>query len=183
MLLLCGKTCAGKNLIQNELIKLGMKSVVTYTTRPKREKEVDGVEYHFINKEEFLEKEEQGFFAESTSYKVATGDVWYYGSAIDDLTEDKVIIVNPEGLKKLKEMPNLNPVSFYILVDEEVIWNRLRKRGDNASEARRRLEEDDKDFKGIDVYIDYAFRNDLIKPELLAEMILYTYKNTKGGRY
>ena len=68
-------------------------------------------------------------------------------------------------------------------MDEEVIWNRLRKRGDNASEARRRLEEDDKDFKGIDVYIDYAFRNDLIKPELLAEMILYTYKNTKGGRY
>ncbi len=36
LLLLCGKSCAGKDTIQKELIKIGMKSVVTYTTRPPR---------------------------------------------------------------------------------------------------------------------------------------------------
>lgn len=177
MLLLVGKTCAGKDRIQRELIKMGMKSVVTYTTRPPRPGEIDGVSYHFIEKEVFIEKEKQGFFAETTSYKAATGDTWYYGSSIKDLTDDKVIIVNPEGLKKLRGMSELNPVSFHLLADEEVIWNRLRKRGDNAAEARRRLNSDEKDFEGINNYIDFAFRNDSgLKPELLAEMILYTYR-------
>lgn len=177
MLLLVGKTCTGKNRIQNELIKMGMKSVVTYTTRPPRSGEVDGIAYHFINKKDFFDKQDNGFFAETTSYKIATGDIWYYGSAVEDLTDDKVIIVNPEGLRKLKEITNLDPVSFYILADEEVIWNRLRKRGDNAAEARRRLNSDEEDFRDISKYIDFAFRNDsTLKPEILAEMILYTYR-------
>ncbi|MCI9360670.1 MAG: guanylate kinase [Hungatella sp.] len=177
MLLLVGKTCTGKNRIQKELIKMGMEPIVTYTTRPPRPEELDGISYHFITKEDFFEKRKQGFFAETTHYKVATGDTWYYGSAVKDLTDDKVIIVNPEGLKKLGGMLELNPVSFYLLADEEVIWNRLRKRGDNAAEARRRLNSDEKDFERINNYIDFAFRNDSgLKPELLAEMILYTYR-------
>lgn len=104
MLLLCGKTATGKNTIQNELIKMGMKSVVTYTTRPSREGEIDGIDYHFITKEEFFRKKEQNFFAETTSYDVATGDKWYYGSAVEDLTDDKAIIVNPHGLKDRKSV-------------------------------------------------------------------------------
>lgn len=177
MLLLVGKTCAGKDRIQKELIKKGMKSVVTYTTRPPRLGEVDGISYHFITEKDFFDKKEKGVFAETTSYKVATGDIWYYGSAKEDLTDDKVIIVNPEGLKKLKCIKTLNPIVFYILANDAVIWNRLRKRGDNAAEARRRLNSDEEDFKGINEYIDFAFRNDSgLKPEILAEMILYTYR-------
>ena len=71
MLLLCGKTCTGKSTIQKELIKIGMKSVIPYTTRPLRGGEIDGEEYHFITQTEFLEKEAQGFFAETKSYDVA----------------------------------------------------------------------------------------------------------------
>ena len=154
-----------------------MNAVVSYTTRPPREGEIDGITYHFIPKQEFLEKEQQGFFAETTSYNVASGDTWHYGSAVKDLTDDKVIIVNPYGLRQIRKIQSLNPVAFYIIVDEETIWNRLRQRGDDSVEARRRLNEDDKDFADIDKYIDFAFRNDLgLKPELIAEMILCTYQ-------
>lgn len=181
MLLLCGKTCAGKNTIQKELIKMGMNSVVSYTTRTPREDEIEGIEYHFISKEEFQEKEKQGFFAETAYYDVATGDRWYYGSAVKDLSDDKVIIVNPYSLKKLKKIKSLNPISFYITAGEETIWNRLRERGDNAAEARRRLNADDDDFADIDKEIDFSFSNDLgLKPELLAEMILYTYNKVRN---
>lgn len=176
LLLLCGRSCAGKSTIQKELIKMGMQSVVTYTTRIPREGETDGVDYHFITREEFLDKERQGFFAEIAYYDVATGDRWYYGSAKEDLTDDKVIIVNPYGLRQLQKITSLNPIAFYITAKEETIWNRLRERGDNAAEARRRLNMDDEDFKDIDKEIDFSFSNDLgLKPELLAEMILYTY--------
>lgn len=177
MILLCGKSCAGKDSIQKELIKMGMKAVVSYTTRPPRKGEVDGIAYHFITKEEFLEKEEQGFFAETVSYDVATGETWYYGSAVEDLTDDKVVIVNPHGLRQIRKIKSLNPIAFYITASEETIWNRLRQRRDDAAEARRRLNADDIDFADIGKDIDFSFSNDLgLKPEILAEMILDTYR-------
>lgn len=176
MLMLVGKSCSGKTTIANELKQLGLKEIVSYTTRPPRPDEVDGITYHFIAKEEFLEKYHNGFFAETTSYNVASGDTWYYGSAVEDLTDDKIIIVNPHGLRQLRKLPNLNPIAFYITAGEETIWNRLRERGDNAAEARRRLNADDEDFSDIQNNVDFSFSNDLgLKPELLAEMILYTY--------
>lgn len=182
MLLLCGKSCAGKDTIQKELIKMGMKSIVSYTTRPPREYETEDVEYHFITKEEFLEKEKDGFFAETIYYDVVTGDRWYYGSAVEDLSDDKVIIVNPHGLRQLRKIKSLNPVTFYITAGEETIWNRLRQRGDDSAEARRRLNADDEDFMDINKYVDFSFSNDLgLKPKILAEMIMYTYNKVNGG--
>lgn len=179
ILLLVGKSASGKDTIKKELIKMGMNAVVSYTTRPPRKEEIDGITYHFITKEEFLEKEKQGFFAETTFYNVANGETWHYGSAIEDLTDDKVAIVNPEGLKQIKKIRSLNPIAFYIMADEETIWNRLRQRGDEAAEARRRLNVDDVDFADIDKDVDFSFRNVGLKPELLSEMILYTYRKVK----
>lgn len=183
MICLLGKSCAGKDTIQTELIKMGMKSVVSYTTRPPRLGEIDGVAYHFITKEDFLEKEKKRFFAETTAYNVAIGDTWYYGSAIEDLTDEKVAIINPYGLRQLRQIQSLNPVAFYIFANEEIIWNRLRERGDNLKEARRRFDADNRDFCDIEKYIDFMFRNDLdVKPTTLAEMILYTYNKIIGGK-
>lgn len=177
MILLAGKSCSGKDTIQKELIKMGMNAVVSYTTRPPREGEVDGVAYHFITEEEFLEKEKQGFFAETVSYNVSGDRTWYYGSAVEDLTDDKVFIANPHGLRQVRKIKSLNPIAFYIMADEDTIWNRLRQRGDDAAEARRRLNADDIDFAGIDEDVDFAFRNDMgLTPETLAEMIMYTYR-------
>lgn len=182
MLLLCGKSCAGKDTVQKELIKMGMKSIVSYTTRPPREHETEGVEYHFITKEDFLEKEKQGFFAETVSYNVASGETWYYGSAVEDLSDDKVIIVNPHRLRQLRKIKSLNPVTFYITASEETIWNRLRERGDNVAEAVRRLNADNEDFDNIADDVDFSFSNDLgLKPETITQLILYTYKKVIGG--
>ena len=157
-----------------------MEPIVTYTTRPPRKGEINGVSYHFITKEEFLKKKEQNFFAETTSYNVASGDIWSYGSALEDLSDDKVMIVNPYGLKQIKSIKSLEPISFYILVDDKTIIERVTERGDSIKEAARRLNADNIDFNNIDRYIDFAFKNDLgLKPEWVAEMILYTYKKVK----
>lgn len=182
MLILCGKSASGKDTLKKELIKMGMNSVVTYTTRPPRKGEIEGISYHFITKDEFIEREKQGFFAETASYNVATSETWYYGSAVEDLTDNKVIIVNPHGLRQIRKIKSLNPIAFYITASEETIWNRLRQRGDDSAEARRRLNADDEDFAGIEKDIDFSFSNDLgLKPELLAEMILYTYNRVRNA--
>lgn len=181
MIVLVGKTATGKDRIQKELIKMGMNAVVSFTTRPPREGEVDGVAYHFISEEEFLEKEKQGFFAETVSYNVSGNRTWYYGSAVEDLTDDKVFIANPHELRQIKKIKSLNPVAFYIMADEDTIWNRLKQRGDDATEARRRLNADDVDFAGIIQDVDFAFRNDMgFSPKVLAETILDVYKKWIG---
>ncbi len=177
MILLCGKSCAGKTTIVKELKKLGLEEAISYTTRPPRKGEVNGITYHFITKEEFLEKRAQGFFAETTSYNVATGETWYYGSAIEDLTDDKVAIVNPDGLRHIRKIKSLNPVAFHIIADKTTILKRAEKRGDDTDEVLRRLIADDFDFADINSYIDFAFRSDFgLDPKALAELILYTYK-------
>lgn len=181
MILLVGKSCSGKDTIRKELNKLGYKSIVTYTTRPPRNGEVDGVDYHFVDASKFRTMDLMGCFVETTSYNVASGETWYYGSAVDDLKEDSVMIVNPEGLRLIKKLKSLNPIAFYIMADEETIWNRLRQRGDDAAEARRRLNADDVDFSGIVSNVDFCLRNDLgLKPDIMAKFIHNIYLELKG---
>lgn len=163
--------------------KDGDEPVVPYTTRPPREHETEGIEYHFISEDEFFEKEKNTFFAETTSFRVASGETWHYGSAAKDMDDRKVIIVNPHGLRQLKKMESLNPVAFYITADEETIRMRLKQRGDDEKEAERRIDADNADFAGIDAFIDYSFPNGPdASPQELAEKILFAYKKEVGKK-
>ena len=178
MLLLVGMTCSGKDTIKKELLKKGMDGVVTYTTRPPRPKEIDGMSYHFITVDEFLQKREQGFFVETAQYKVDSGVILYYGTAFEDLSDNKVIIVNPDGLRNLNKINSLNPISFYIMADDLTLWRRLSFRGDDYNEAKRRVDDDKLRFENIYNDVDFCFRNDIdkITPSILADLILTTYK-------
>lgn len=178
MILLIGKTASGKDTILNEIIKLGYEKLVTYTTRPRRSGEIEGINYHYISKKEFLLKDRDGFFAETTNYNVVSGETWYYGSAIEDYSKDKVMIVNPDGVKQISKLKSLNPVVFYIQTDEDVIRKRLLKRGDNKDESERRIAADDKDFFGVEKYVDFSISNNgLFSPGAIADEVVKKYRN------
>ena len=183
MLVLVGKTATGKNSIFKYIVRYGLNPIITYTTRPLRNGEVDGETYHFISKEKFLELKENGFFAESTSYNVATGDTWYYGSAAEDYRDNNsAIILNPEGLKQLKNN-NIEFTSFLITASDETIMRRLERRGDKKEEADRRLKADKEDFKDIYDFVDFSFSNDLgIEPSMLAFLICHTYSTVNEAK-
>ncbi len=181
--MLLGKSAAGKDTIQKELIKQGLYPVVPYTTRPMRKGERDGTTYHFISKEDFFHKQKSGFFAETTSYRAANNEVWHYGSAIEDLSDHKVMIINPEGLKALKDLGQFHIVSFYLLSNMESLQKRMLERGDDLNEARRRRKADKVDFANIDNYIDFSLRNDTgFNPAVLAKIILFLYKAAIGEK-
>lgn len=174
---LVGKTCTGKNTILSELINLGYESIVTFCTRPKRDGERNGFDYNFISDSDFETLKAQNYFAETTEYRVATDDIWKYGTARKDLTDNKVIIVNPEGLKNLKADKSLDILTILLLADVGTLWNRLRKRGDAAAEATRRLDADKRDFEGINEYIDFAIKTDgRLSSQEIAEMIDKIYR-------
>lgn len=175
MLILCGKTCAGKDRVLSELEKFGFEKLVTYTTRPKRPGEIEGKSYHFISEGEFRRLKDDGFFAETTSYDTVHGK-WYYGSAKENYQKDKVMIANPDGVKILRNRKDINPVFFYIYAPNDVLAERLIKRGDDPAEAKRRLESDKNDFYGIENYVDLVFINrDTTDIEELAKQIYDNY--------
>lgn len=177
MLVLVGKSCSGKSTIQKELVKLGIKPALEYTTRPPRKDEIKNKGYHFVSERDFIDLKKKEFFAVTSSYKVFNGEIWRYGVAFQDLSDEKMLVTSPIGLKKLKEFTNICPVSFYINTDENFIWDRLIQRKDNIDEAQRRLISDRNDFLNIDDFVDYKIENNGIKePRDLAKDIMRLYE-------
>lgn len=159
MIIILGKTACGKSTIEKELVNSHQyKRVISYTTRSPRPNEADGVDYHFISEVDFMDKLNNGFFAENTKYDTVDG-VWRYGAAIEDVDDTKVCVLNPDGLKQLKANEDLNIMSIYIDVDEESIREKLNIRGDKKAEYERRLESDKVDFYGIEDNVDFIINN------------------------
>lgn len=178
ILILVGRTCSGKDTVVNKLIKKhGFKKLITYTSRPKRKCEKDGVTYHYISEDDFKQKINEGFFAEWKTYDTEFG-IWYYGTALEDLekSDDKtVIILTPDGYRDVKDrLPsNSNSKAIYIYANNVTIKKRLIERGDNEKEAQRRLEHDIEDFKGIENEVDrIVYNNDGEKLENVITKIL-----------
>ena len=157
MIVLIGGTASGKSSVLDALTNnWGYERIVTYTTRRPREGEKNDVDYHFIDGLKFNELKDSGFFIETTEYEVATGEIWQYGTASEDLAPNKIIILNPYGLKRLREENALDIVTFYLFASPDVIRDRLERRGDAPDEAARRMKADKKDFEDITEYVDFG---------------------------
>jgi len=155
MILLTGKSGSGKDTVANILAKdYGYKHIVSYTTRDKRIADIDGVSYNFITKDKFKELLKKGFFAEHTFY---TGN--YYGAALKDLGNNKVLVVEPEGHRQLKARKDLDTVSFFLHVPDEVRVKRMIGRGDTKENIAKRITNDGKVFAGLDKETDFVIDN------------------------
>lgn len=160
MLVIVGPSASGKTQIVNQLIKTyHMKKMVTYTTRPMRVNEVNGIDYHFITTEDFQNKINQQFFLEYVCY-----NGFYYGTAKNELTNDKVVIIEKEGLKTyIKQARNLITI-VYIQCSKEIRRLRMIARHDEPENISKRLLNDDQIFnqelkKLADLIIDTSNSN------------------------
>ena len=83
---LMGKSSSGKDTIYKRLMEdeeLGLNRMVPYTTRPIREGEKEGVEYHFVSEEELRLLEEAGRVVELRAYDTVHG-VWKYFTVCEE---------------------------------------------------------------------------------------------------
>lgn len=162
MIIIVGKSGSGKDSVVKKLTNFyDYKKIVTWTTRPMRPKEMQDVTYHFTDEETFEEKIEEGFFAEWKKYESIEG-TWYYGTALLDLTtfnEDKIIILTPDGYQDIKDIIGKDTLIVYLKSKNRILKSRLKKRGDNPKEIKRRLRHDKKDFKGIEKEVDVVIEN------------------------
>lgn len=185
ILVICGKTASGKNLVRDILVeKYNYNPIVTYTSRPPRKGEKQDITYHFISKEDFEQKIEEGFFAEWKKYDTEQG-VWYYGTALTDCydaDDDTVAILTPDGVRDLQAI-KIHMAVIYLYSNLNTIKQRLSIRGDNPKEVERRMKADIKDFNGAEMLADRIVYNNLNDNiDNVVENVLYWYEKILRGR-
>lgn len=148
----CGPGGTGKDFLRKKLEYKGWKYGVLYTTRSARSNEKFGVDYFFINDQQFEDLKQTDQLVESSYF----AEKWHYGTSLDVWNNSNLFIMSPNSLKQIKEKITLNNCFvIYLNVDKEIRRHRLISRQD-ADSVERRLktdEEDFKDFKDFDIQI------------------------------
>ena len=142
MIVLVGPSASGKTEAAKLLYSIyGIKKVITHTTRPMRIGEKNNVDYHFVTKEEFLKLKEEDAFIETTFYN---GN--YYGSSKKEIADNKVLIVDPNGVKAILALNNPRIIIFRLCADETTRFNRMVIRGDSIENIEQRITKDKEVF-------------------------------------
>ena len=153
---LMGKSASGKDSIYRKILERRpeLKEVITYTTRPKRDGETEGVQYHFVDEDRMMELENEGRIIERREYPTVYG-AWYYFTADDgqiEPGESYLMIGTLEAYVALKKYFGDEIVCpLYIEVEDGVRLERAlaRERGQKEpklEEICRRFLADSEDF-------------------------------------
>ena len=152
-----GKTTLTKKIQQKYQ---SFKISVSYTTRPPRSNEVDGVDYHFVKKNEF-----EKLIKENKFYEYAKIFENYYGTLKKNVDEtlkknDIIFDIDWQGTKQLSKFKNLKLIKIFLITEnKEEIKKRLKNRNQNTtSELEKRYNSFDEEIKYWNDY-DYILIN------------------------
>lgn len=120
-----GKSSSGKDSIYHEIMEkgaLGLKPIIPYTTRPIRDGEQDGREYHFCTEDTVQRLQDAGRIMELRAYNTVYG-VWKYFTVDDEQINlnkyNYLYIVTLEGYTKIREYFGADRVvPIYIEVED-----------------------------------------------------------------
>ena len=166
MLLISGPSGTGKSTICKRLLEdPRVVFSVSATTRPPRPGEVDGRDYHFLDKREFRRRIEAGDFIE---YAEVHGNM--YGTLrtpMDEAIEaGKIYLVeiDVQGALQLKALDVEGVYVFIAPPDFDVLRDRLVGRGTESPEVlERRLQKAEDEFRDRAKYDHIVVNDDLVR--------------------
>ena len=154
---LIGKSASGKDTIVQELLKRTnniFHGVVSHTTRPKRDYEIDKKDYYFVTEEEISKLCEEDKMLEISCF-----NNWLYGTCIESFDKEKINlgVFNIQGICSLLEREDIDLRIFYVQASDKVRLMRQlsREENPNIEEIIRRYKTDNLDFK--DYNINFLF--------------------------
>ena len=148
ILTLTGSSGVGKTTIAGELLKklTNAQMVTSTTTRDKRDSDLPG-EYYYVSQKKFYEMAREGLFLWwvskfGNSYGTTKESIRILGKYPDNLFLMLLVPSTIETLKVEARKNGIEVISLYILSPQEnILRERLKERGDPASEIERRIEE------------------------------------------
>jgi len=159
-----GKTTLLRRLLDEDA---GLRFSISYTTRPPRPGEVDGVDYFFVSPEEFQRLQAKGAMAE---YVEQFG--YWYGTAKAWISQtlaagyDVVFDLDTRGARAIRDHFPQAVLIFILPPSLEELERRLRKRGDiSAEELNRRLRQGREEIREVPRY-DFLVVNDTFEQAL-----------------
>ena len=177
----CGKTSLVRELCRTYSF---LEQTVSFTTRAIRPGEVDGLDYHFISKEDFLTCKNNNKFIESQNVYDN-----FYGTTYDSINEilhsgkDAILEIDYKGMLLIKsKIPTSK--SIYITppsIDE--LHRRLLDRGlDTREVIEKRVSQAQDELKYIK-FADYTVINDDFSEasKSLKSLILHTKISTNNN--
>lgn len=150
--LIVGESGSGKTHIVSELEKrYNLKSIPSYTTRPKRHVNEHG--HIFITKEEFAQLTNLCAYTEIQGCQ--------YGATEEQVENNDLYVVDVAGLEYFKEHYNGRKEVhvIYINVPRVDRYLRMTNRGDSPDAALKRLQHDDISFSDAKTYANYIVTN------------------------
>lgn len=187
-----GKSSSGKDTIYRKLLcddSLSLKKIITYTTRPKRDGERNGMQYFFSDKASMEAYDIEGKLVEKRVYHTVLGD-WYYftvddGQVLDD--GNYLIITTLDQFEHIRDYwKEYKVFPIYISVDDGVRLKRALKRemsqeNPQYDEMCRRFLADNKDFseeKLKEAGIEKIFENKILN-STVSKISDYIFMNEK----
>ncbi|MEK9954483.1 MAG: guanylate kinase [Pelagibacteraceae bacterium] len=159
MVILSSPSGAGKTTLTKKIQQKyhNFKISVSHTTRKPRPNEIDGIDYFFVNEEQFKKKIKNGDF-----YEYAKIFDNYYGTSKDsvnlllDNKNDILFDIDWQGTQQLSKFKELNLIKIFLVPpNKQELEKRLVQRNqDNPSVILNRLKAYDND---INHWVDYDY--------------------------
>ena len=184
MVILSSPSGVGKTTITKKLQQKyqNLKISISYTTRPPRSNEIDGVDYNFISKKKFEE-----LIKKKNFYEYAKIFENYYGTLKKNVDEtikknDIIFDIDWQGTKQLTSFRNLNIIKIYLITNSKSeLKKRLLKRDQNTKEeVEKRFNSFDEDIKHWNDY-DYILINKNL--EVCFKQVEQIILNHKKGNF
>lgn len=152
---ICGKSASGKDTLAKAFQKdgYGFTNIVSDTTRPPRQGEVDGIDYNFIPPREFTERMRQEKYLEFSEFRG-----WYYGTNKQSVSGGVNIgVFNMDGIVSLlqfsrKDKYTIIPVYLKVNVFTR-LYRSIKRERKISLEMIRRVFADWFDFIDADLWL------------------------------
>lgn len=168
MICIVGETSSGKDTLVKLINKYSKKKygvnilnpIVSYTTRPKRKGERDGVEHYFIT-----EKEAKKLLDTSTTLAYTkiedpnSGKKGYeYFTLLETINNTNTYLIDPNGINNSNLKDHLNILVIYVHVPSFIREFRAKKRSDYKTKYKARVENEKVQFDNFRKNKEYDIR-------------------------